>query len=106
MRSILDHQKRRAVLHRKIQHAYNMGMVEANQHLCFLEKAFGVFVLEHRAQNFDGGVALKVDMLAQVHLGKAALSQQTQQSIVPKWVANAISHLPLLEMTVHSSAAS
>ncbi len=51
-----------------------MGMGQENQGLCLLQKGFSVLVFEECVKHFEGSVALEIDMLAQVDLGKASAS--------------------------------
>src|SRR5438270_1115575 len=82
MGGILYHQKRSAILHGEIEHAHNVRVGEIGQGLCFLHKAGGVLLAELCVQNFEGSTAFKVDMLAQVDLGKASLAKKASQAIV------------------------
>ncbi len=45
-----------------------------------------------RVQQFDGRLGAQIDLLPQIDLGKAALAQQTRQTIVPKLLTFALSH--------------
>src|SRR5947209_3866950 len=87
MRGILEHQKRRAVLHSKIQHAHNVRMRETCQGLGFLQKAGLVLFAEPGVKDFEGRTAFEVDMLTQVDLGKASLTKESSQTVVAQLLA-------------------
>src|SRR2546425_10063080 len=90
LRSILHHQKRRAILYCKIEDTHNMWVGQENQSLCFLQKGFGTLVLEERVKNFEGGVTFKVDMLSQIDFGKASASQEPKQAVVTQLLSHTV----------------
>src|SRR5260370_42670189 len=92
MRGILYHQKRSTILHCKIQHSHNVRMRETCKRLCFLHEAGGVLFAELCIENFEGGGGFKVDMLAQVDLGKASLAKESSQAIVAQLLSHTVGH--------------
>src|SRR5947209_7673142 len=92
MSSILDHQKRSSLLHRKIQHAHNVRMREPCQGLCFLHKVGRVLFAELCVKDFEGSEGFEVDMLAQVDLGKASLAKEASQAVVAQLFAHTVCH--------------
>jgi len=92
MRGILEHQKRRAVLHGEIQHAHDVRMGETCQGLCFLHKAGLILFAELGVKDFEGRTAFKVDMLAQVDLGKASLAKESSQTVVAQLLTYTVGH--------------
>ncbi len=84
MRSILHHQKRQAILQRKIEDAHDVRMGQTNQGLRFLQEDRSLLLCKHHVADFEGCLAFEVDMLPQVDGGLTTFSQQAKQAIVTK----------------------
>ncbi len=69
-----------------------MGMGQTNQGLRFLQKDRLLLLGEHRVTDFEGRLALEVDMLAQVNGGLATFSQQAQHTVVAQLLSDILSH--------------
>ncbi len=89
---IVHGQKRDALFHSKVVDAHNMRMVEASEQLRLGEEGVDIFVFQRGMQDFEGGTAFEIDMLAQIDLCEAASSKQAQQAIVAQLLTNAIGH--------------
>jgi len=76
MRSILHDQKGQAILDGKIEHAHDMRMGQVDQGLRFLQKDRLLLLGERSVTDFEGRLALEVDVLAQVDGGLATFAQQ------------------------------
>ena len=72
--SIIHDQKGHAVLHIVVEDADDRGVDKCRDDLRFLLKVFSLGLGEVRVQYLDGGLLVEPQVLAQVHLGKAALS--------------------------------
>src|SRR5260370_7798490 len=80
------------MFHSKVVDAHNMRMVEASEQLRLGEEGVDIFVFQRGMQDFEGGTAFEIDMLAQIDLCEAASSKQAQQAIVAHLLTNAIRH--------------
>src|SRR5438132_1383871 len=78
-----------------------MGMLQAKGRASLVDKLLQVLGSQPRLEHLDGrqGIVV-VDMLAQVDLAKAALSQKTAQPVLAKLLPNSFGHrsLPLDEI--------
>ncbi len=82
MWTVVHHQEGQAVVSNvEVQHAHNVGMDQAGNDLSLLQEAQHLLLGHACMQDFDSGLALQIDVLAQVDLGKAALAQQADQAI-------------------------
>ena len=70
MRRIVHHQVRGLVLDAKVEDADDMRMHQVAQVPRFREKVLGSMCVHLGVQDFDGNLAIEVDMLAQVDVGK------------------------------------
>src|SRR5260221_12115461 len=68
-------------------------MGERGDGLGFLLEVLGLLVSQMGMQHLDGGLLIEPQVLAQVDLGIAALSQQGDQAVVAKLLSSAIRHL-------------
>src|SRR2546425_12119256 len=82
-RGVLHDKKGDSVLYPKIQHTHNMGMFQASNCLCFLQKRLDSIVLDIRMQHFNGGMRLEIAVLSQVDSSKSTPPKLSQQLIVP-----------------------
>ncbi len=89
---ILHHQKGDALMHREVQHAHNMGVRKAGQGPRLGHEARCLLLTEPCVQDFDRRPVLEVQVFPEIHLGKAAPAQQTQQVVVAQLLSNMISH--------------
>src|SRR5712691_6396268 len=60
----------------------------------FSEKILGGMCVHLGAQDFDGNLAIEVDVLAQVDVGKGTLPQPAGQPVVAQALPYAIYHVP------------
>jgi hypothetical protein len=90
--SILHDQVRNPFILAKIEDTDNMRMNEMGQNARFLLKSVLHIGIQARIEDFDGGQAFQMNMLAQIDIGEASLSQQLQQAIVPYLLSNALRH--------------
>src|SRR5947209_17530272 len=65
-RSILHDQKRRALLHAKVQDAHDRGMAQGSQGTSLTQKAFHLTLVPWAMEQFDGGLGAQLHMLSQV----------------------------------------
>src|SRR5947209_12990146 len=82
MWSIVHHEKRDTVHDVVFQDAHNGGMSEMSDSTRFPKKAEFIFVGQTHLEHLDGGFSVEIDMLAEVDISKAALSEQADQSVV------------------------
>ena len=75
MRSILHNKKGDAVHHVVFQDAHDGGMSKMGDGTCFLEKAAFIFVGQTHLEHFDGSLSVEIDMLAEVDISEATLSE-------------------------------
>src|SRR6266704_801312 len=92
---IVHHQKRHPVLHIIIQDAHNRGMHQLRNRLGFLGEVRRLLVGQVGVQHLDRRLQRESHMLPEIHLGKAALSQRSDQPVVTKLLANSICHRSL-----------
>src|SRR2546421_614124 len=64
-----------------------MRVHEASDGLCLATKLLHSVASQPHLQDFDGGFSLQMNMLAEIHIGVATLSNQTYQAIVMPTVA-------------------
>lgn len=97
LRCVLHHQKGSSIGDTKIENAHNMRMNEMRDELRFPQKGLQfIWLNQARLQNLDGRPDAEQAMLCQIYLGKAALAQETDQSIVAYPLPAAVSHeIPL-----------
>src|SRR6266566_3087283 len=75
MWSIVHHQVRGLVLDAKVEDADDMRMHQVAQVPRFREKVLGSMCVHLGVQDFDGNLAIEVDVLAQVDIGKGTFPQ-------------------------------
>ncbi len=68
-------------------------MGERGDGLGFLLEMLGLGLGQMGMQHLDGGLLIEPQVLAEVDLGVAALSQQGDQAVVAKLLSGAIRHL-------------
>src|SRR5438132_12506859 len=73
-----------------------MRVHEASDGLCLATKLLHSVASQPHLQDFDGGFSLQMNMLAEIHIGVATLSNQTDQAIVADLLSHTIFHFPLL----------
>src|SRR5262249_38294153 len=66
-----------------------MRMAQICDHLGFLPKGAHLVACQMGMQNLDGGLYAEVDMFSQIHFCEASLSEQLDQSILPKLLSDA-----------------
>src|SRR5437588_11463525 len=71
-----------------------MRVHEASDGLCLATKLLHSVASQPHLQDFDGGFSLQMNMLAEIHIGVATLSNQTDQAIVADLLSNTIFHFP------------
>ena len=91
-RCIVHDEKRCALLHGKVEHAHNMGMLQAGKCLRLGKEWSYLLVLERGVQDFERCTTFEIDMLAEVDFCEASSPKQAQQSIVAKLLTGAIWH--------------
>src|SRR5690348_4662947 len=97
LRCVLQHQKGCSIRDAKIEDAHDMWMHKMRDELSLFQKGLQFIWLDQaRLQNLDGCPNMEQAMLCQIHLGKAALTQETDQSIAAYALPAAISHKTLL----------
>ncbi len=89
---IIHHQKGRALVQSIIQQVNNMRMGQLGNRLRLIEKALGLLLGQFAKQDLNRSLRPQARMLAQIDLGKAAMPQQADQTIVPKLLAHTICH--------------
>ena len=89
-RGIIHHQKRYAVLDIEIEDAHNGGMGQHCNGLCFLLEVLNLLAGQMCMQHFDGRLQWEPEVLTEIHLGKPALAQLGDQSIVAKLLSDTI----------------
>src|ERR1051326_1202532 len=82
MWSIVHHKKGDAVHDVVFEDTHNGGMSEMGDGTRFLEKAEFMIVGQAHLEYLDGGFSVEVDMLAEVDVSEAALSEQAHQAVV------------------------
>ena len=70
---VIHHQERHPVLHIVIEDAHNGRMGQLRDGLRFLGEMLGLLAGQVGMQHLDGRLQVQPHMLAQIHLGKAAL---------------------------------
>src|SRR6266568_1608384 len=93
MRSIVHHQVGSLVLDAKVEDADNMRVHQVAQMTRFREKVLGGMRIYLSVQDFDGTLAIEVDVLAQVDVGKGTLPEQAGQPVVAQALPYAIRHI-------------
>lgn len=73
---VLHDQIGQAVLHAKVQHAHDMRMFESGDGARLGEKVGQIIFPQAGMQDFDGGLALEMEMLGEVDLCEAAFAEQ------------------------------
>src|SRR5437588_7845635 len=73
-----------------------MRVHEASDGLCLVTELLHSVASQPHLQYFDGGLSLQMKMLAEIHIGVAASSKQTDQAIVADLLSDTIVHFPLL----------
>src|SRR5437763_5255516 len=72
-----------------------MRVHEASDGLCLVTELLHSVASQPYLQDFDGGLSLQMKMLAEIHIGVAASSKQTDQAIVADLLSDTIVHFPL-----------
>src|SRR6266566_3708902 len=90
MRSIVHHQVRGLVLDAKVEDTDDMRMHQVAQMTSFCEKVLGGMGIYLGVQDFDGNLAIEVDVLAQEDVGKGTFPQQAGQPVVAQTLPCAI----------------
>ncbi len=93
---IIHHQKRDALLHAKVQHTHYVGMPKAGDSSCFIAELLHTAADQAHLEYFDGRLGIQMNMLAEVYLGKATVSYQTTQAVVPKLLSHSVNHFLIL----------
>src|SRR5260370_36518138 len=94
---IIHHQKRDTILHAKVQHTHDVGMHKAGDSSCFIAELLQATSCYPHLEYFDGRLGIQMNMLAEVYIGKATLSYQTTQAVVPKLLPHTVvNHLLIL----------
>ena len=89
---ILHDQKGHPLLHIKIEDGDDGGVSESSNGLGFALEVLRFCVGQMQMQHLDGRLLTEAQVLAQVDLCKAALSQEGQQAIVAQLLSHAVSH--------------
>jgi hypothetical protein len=92
-RSVVHNEKRGPVLlHSKVMHAHDVGMLQAGERLRFSEELIYLLVFERGVQDLERCPAFQEEMLAEVDLGEAPSPEQAQEAVVAKLLADALWH--------------
>src|ERR1700694_1383027 len=76
----------------EIQHAYDIGMLQARNCACLIAKLLQVLATQMRIKHFDGRQGIEVDMLSQIDISETAAPKQMKQAIIPKLLSCTIGH--------------
>src|SRR5436305_1870675 len=89
---IVHDKKGQVLLQVKIEDAHNMGMDETSNRARLRAKWLDVVARQVGMQHFDGRLRVEVQVLSQVDVGKTALPQQAQQTVVAQVLSHAAGH--------------
>src|SRR5438105_4965832 len=82
------------IFNAEIQDTYNIRMAEAGKSTGLGEELLYIIACYLCIQYFDSSLSFEINMLSQIHISRAAFSQQPGEPVFVKLLPNTICHIP------------